>query len=64
MSKDTDRTIHEIEATRENLARNVDQLVGQAKVEAAAAGKKLAIGVIALAGLFIVGAIAKRRVQG
>lgn len=64
MSKDTSRTIHEIESTRENLARNVDQLVGQAKVEAAQAGKKLAIGALALAGLFILGSLAKRRVQG
>lgn len=64
MSKETNRTIHEIESTRENLARNVDQLVGQAKVEAAEAGKKLAIGAIALAGLFILGTLAKRRVQG
>ena len=64
MSKETDRTIHEIEATRENLARNVDQLVGQAKVQAAEAGKKAAIVAVALAGLFIIGTLAKRRVQG
>lgn len=63
-NRNTTNTIHEIEATRENLARNVDQLVGQAKVEAAQAGKKAIIVAVALAGLFIVGTLAKRRVQG
>jgi hypothetical protein len=44
------------------LARKVDELVDRAKVEAAEAGKKLAIVAVALAGLLVVGLIAKRRV--
>lgn len=57
-------TVSEIEATRDDLAQKVDELVGRAKVEAAEASKKLVIVAAALAGLFIVGTIAKRRVQG
>jgi hypothetical protein len=56
-------TASEIEETRDDLARKVDELVGRAKVEAAEASKKLVIVVAALAGLFIIGTIAKRRVQ-
>jgi len=55
-------TATEIEATREDLARKVDLLVDQAKVEAIEVTKKLAIVGVALVGLFIVGTIAKRRV--
>lgn len=62
MGADPDQTVNEIEQTREELARKVDLLVDRAKVEAASAGKKLAIAGAALAGLLIVGMIAKRRV--
>ena len=62
MSNDTTATLAEIEQTREDLARKVDDLVGRAKVEAAEAGKKLLIGVAALAGLLVIGFIAKRRI--
>lgn len=54
----------EIEQTREDLARKVDELVDRAKVEAAEAGKKVAIVAVAVVALFVVGTIAKRRVQG
>ena len=57
------QTVSEIEQTREDLARKVDLLVDRAKVEAASAGKKLAIAGLAIAGLLVVGMIAKRRVQ-
>ena len=59
----TDQTVSEIEQTREDLARKVDLLVDRAKVEAVSAGKKAAIVGLALAGLFVVGMIAKRRVR-
>jgi tetrahydromethanopterin S-methyltransferase subunit G len=62
MSNDTSTTQAEIEQTREDLARKVDDLVGRAKVEAAEAGKKVGIAIAALAGLLVVGLIAKRRV--
>jgi F0F1-type ATP synthase membrane subunit b/b' len=58
------QTAAEIEETREQLARKVDLLVDQAKVEAQEIGKKLAIGAAALAGLVVLGWIAKRRVRG
>ena len=57
-------TAHEIEQTREELARKVDLLVDRAKVQAVEASKKMIIVGVALVGLFIVGTIAKRRVQG
>jgi F0F1-type ATP synthase membrane subunit b/b' len=63
MGKDARQTVGEIEETREDLARKVDELVDRAKVEAGEIGKKLAVGVAALAGLLIVGFIAKRRVR-
>lgn len=59
----TEETLHEIEATREDLARKVDQLVDRAKVEAGEVGRKLAIAAVAIAGLVIVGMIAKRRIR-
>ena len=59
----TDQTVTEIEQTREDLARKVDLLVDRAKVEAVSAGKKLAIAGAALAGLVVIGMIAKRRVR-
>jgi hypothetical protein len=58
------QTVAEIEETREQLARKVDLLVDQAKLEAQEIGKKIAIGAAALAGLVILGWIAKRRVRG
>lgn len=63
MGKDARQTMGEIEETREDLARKVDELVDRAKVEAGEIGKKLAVGAAALAGLLIVGLIAKRRVH-
>lgn len=62
MGQDPRQTVSEIEETREELAKKVDLLVGRAKVEATAAGKKVAIAAAALAGLLVVGWIAKRRV--
>lgn len=59
----TQETLNEIEATRDDLARKVDQLVDRAKVEAGEMGKKLAIAAVAVAGLLIVGLIAKRRIR-
>ncbi len=64
MGASPDKTVSEIEQTREDLARKVDLLVDRAKVEAASAGRKLAIAGAAVAGLLIVGLIAKRRVRG
>ncbi|MEA2461566.1 MAG: hypothetical protein QOH90_1743 [Actinomycetota bacterium] len=63
MGQDPGQTLTEIEQTRDELARKVDELVDRAKVEAVEVSKKLAIGAIALAGLLIVGMIAKRRVS-
>ena len=63
MGKDARQTLGEIEETREDLARKVDELVARAKVEAGEIGKKLAVGAAALAGLLIVGMIAKRRIR-
>ncbi len=63
MGKDARQTLGEIEETREDLARKVDELVDRAKVEASEIGKKLAIGAVALAGLLVVGLIAKRRIR-
>lgn len=62
MGTDTAQTVAEIEQTREDLARKVDELVDRARVEASEVGKKIAIGAVALAGLLLVGYIAKRRV--
>ena len=57
-------TVTEIEQTRDDLARKVDLLVDQAKVEAVEMGKKAAIGAAGLALLLVLGWIAKRRVSG
>ena len=62
MGQDARQTVDEIEETREELARKVDELVDRAKVEAGELGKKLAIAGAALGVLLIVGFIAKRRV--
>jgi hypothetical protein len=64
MAQSTDVIVGEIEETREDLARKVDELVDRAKVEAGEAGKKMAIGFAALAVLIIVGTFAKKRVSG
>jgi hypothetical protein len=63
MGTSPQQTVTEIEQTREDLARKVDLLVDRAKVEAGSAGKKLAIVGAAVAGLVIIGMIAKRRVN-
>jgi hypothetical protein len=62
MGQNAQETVAEIEATRDDLARKVDELVDQAKVEARELGKKVAIGVAALGALVVIGWIAKRRV--
>jgi hypothetical protein len=62
MGQDPGQTLNEIEETRDELARKVDELVDRAKVEAVEVSKKLAIGAAALVGLLIIGMIAKRRV--
>ncbi|MFP5352190.1 MAG: DUF3618 domain-containing protein [Actinomycetota bacterium] len=62
MGQDPRQTVDEIEETREELARKVDELVDRAKVEAGELGKKLAIAGAVLVGVMIVGMIAKRRV--
>jgi Protein of unknown function (DUF3618) len=64
MGTNARQTAAEIEETREELARKVDELVDRAKVEAQEVGKKMAVGVGALILLLLVGLIAKRRVQG
>jgi len=62
MGQDPRQTVEEIERTREEMAVKVDQLIDEAKVEAAEVGKKVAVGVAALIGLLVLGMIAKRRV--
>ena len=62
MGQDPRQTLTEIEETRDDLARKVDELVDRAKVEAGEAGRKLAIGAAALAALLGLAWIAKRRV--
>jgi hypothetical protein len=63
MGKETQETVEQIEHTRDELARKVDELVDQAKVEATELGKKLAVGGAALAGFLLLGFIAKKRVR-
>jgi F0F1-type ATP synthase membrane subunit b/b' len=63
MGQDARQTVDEIEQTREELARKVDELVDRAKVEAGELGKKIAIGAAAVAALLLLGVIAKRRVR-
>ena len=63
MSQDPRQTAREIERTRDELARKVDELVDQARVEAGVLGKKAAIGAAALAGLLLLSFIAKQRVR-
>ena len=63
MDKDPQTTAREIEQTRDELARKVDELVDRAKVEAGEAGRKAAIGGAVALGVFLLGLIAKRRVR-
>ncbi len=63
MDKDPQATAREIEETRDDLARKVDELVDRAKVEAGEAGKKVAIVGAIVVGLLLLGLIAKRRVR-
>lgn len=63
MGQNPQETVDEIRRTREQMAVKVDQLIDQAKVEATEVGKKVAIGAAALAGLLILGMIARRRVR-
>ncbi len=63
MGTNTAQTVAEIEQTREDLARKVDELVDRARVEAGELGKKLAIAGVALAGLLVLGYIAKHRIN-
>jgi hypothetical protein len=64
MGQNPEQTAAEIEATREELARKVDELVDQSKVAAVEVGKKVAIAAAGLAGLLAIGWLAKRRVNG
>jgi len=57
------QTVAEIEETREELARKVDDLVDRAKVEAGELGKKLIVVGLAVTAVLLVGFIAKRRVR-
>jgi predicted HAD superfamily phosphohydrolase len=63
MGQDARQTVAEIEETREELARKVDDLVGRAKVEAGELGKKLVVVGLAVTAVLLVGFIAKRRVR-
>jgi Protein of unknown function (DUF3618) len=63
MGENARETVIEIEQTREELARKVDDLVDRAKVEAAQVGKKMAIVGVVVVGILVVGFIAKRRVN-
>jgi hypothetical protein len=63
MGQEPQATVDEIRRTREEMSVKVDQLIDQAKVEATEVGKKVAIGAVALAGLMILGVIAKRRIR-
>jgi hypothetical protein len=64
VGQNAQETVTEIEQTRDELARKVDLLVDQAKVEAVELGKKVAVGAAVLAALLVVGWIAKKRVSG
>lgn len=63
MGENPRQTVDEIEQTRDELARKVDELVDRARVEAGQAAKKVAIGLVAAAGMLVVGWIAKQRVR-
>ena len=63
MGDNTAETVAEIEQTREDLARKVDELVDRAKVEAGEFGRKLLFVGVGVAALLAIGFIAKRRIQ-
>ncbi|MBA3430564.1 MAG: DUF3618 domain-containing protein [Actinobacteria bacterium] len=63
MGQDARKKLEEIEATREDLGRKVDELVDRAKFEAGELGKKVGIGAAGVAVLGLLSYIAKRRVQ-
>lgn len=63
MGQDPRQTVEEIEHTREELGRKVDEFVDRAKVEAGQLGRKAAIAAAGLGALIVVGWFAKRRVQ-
>jgi hypothetical protein len=63
MGQDARQTVDEIDRTRDDLARKVDELVDLGKDVAEETGKKLAAGAGALAALLFVGYIAKRRIR-
>ncbi|MBA2272709.1 MAG: DUF3618 domain-containing protein [Actinobacteria bacterium] len=63
MGQDPRQTLEDIEATREDLGRKVDELVDRAKVEAGELGKKLSVGAAGMAVVALLGYIAKRRVR-
>jgi hypothetical protein len=63
MGQDPRQTLRDIEATREDLGRKVDELVDRAKVEAGELGKKLSVGAAGMAAFALLGYIAKRRVR-
>ena len=62
MGQDSRQTVDEIERTRDELARKVDELMGRARVEAAQAGKKVVLVGAGGAALMLLGWVAKRRV--
>ncbi len=63
MGQDPRQTLEDIEATREDLGRKVDELVDRAKVEAGELGKKLGVGAAGMAVFALLGYVAKRRVR-
>jgi hypothetical protein len=63
MGEDARETVREIEQTRDDLARKVDELVDRAKVEAGVLTRKIAIAAAVVAGVLVLGFVAKRRVR-
>ena len=63
MGENARQTVAEIEETREELARKVDDLVDRAKVEAGELGRKILVVGLAVTALLVVGYVAKRRVR-
>ena len=63
MGEDPRETVREIEQTRDELAQKVDELVDRAKVEAGALTRKIAIAAAVVAGVLVLGLVAKRRVR-
>ena len=63
MGENPRETVREIEQTRDELAQKVDELVDRAKVEAGVLTRKIAIAAVVVAGVIVLGLIAKRRVR-